>query len=1004
MINAPAQNFNNKTYIKNNTSHLGYLLENQLNISKKEFKVLGQTKRGDKAWDKNNINKMFNEEELKKITIKNIEEKNISILSNNKYISAAYLFTIDKGFSDLESLITDFIQESTKVDEETIAAFLGVAILEKRLNELGPFALSVYTTTGTKIKPGRREMIIFQKTSQEMIFDILNAVKFAIKSEKFVNNRDKIKNSEDSIDIRKVSGYLSVYNEDYKLYVQQWWEENHMFMWFERGIELDPDNNDTFYQPKALNALENISKKFDLSTKISAIADSIAIACYTAANAATEVLKELGDVPVYGQTQEGSIEMYKMRYDCLPFTPFSSAMSLLGDVPFDDNEYDNEASYYSPMIHPDKTLGSPGFKLLYSNRCLLAKKPVITYDTMPGVKALVDKYNILLPKRDHIDVDRYLQFTQNVSEVLRFVVDVRNYKSSFTNSRVLPIGTHVDDKKSSIMIHKYNGVDVDGLYYDKNESRMIMQLQGGSPSDPADPPINLRDPITDQELLSIFDNMVQSEEIDKIARVVAGNKNSAAQNRKQELINNLIDMNIIPINVHALMRDIPLANLYNYDYTFNQMVSAIYGKNSGTVLAKPPKDTQDMFVKLLADPYCDVTMDEYGIESNGADRDAFVARIFRGDNALGLGRPKFLADQLFNKCLFGSIYKDQTSDPDGGPIANIGSSRTDKQDHLIKVVKNLTDAMDNFIDEVSDLPVFTGAHNAPYKFNQPEDATHFVRNNGIGPNMNANAYRSVYNVFKTFKFNTLFKSVINSLSNINMDSMDQNNHKEMIITLLNRIIDILSNLSTTHTNNIMPVGNIIAIINGTNNQLIGFNAAFTLLTGDAAIAGNTTCQRLLLDFICHCSTTIRSAGANDDCQTTLRNVLHNFANKVNASATHGGTNYSTYEFLPSFNVSDTLSYMKHEDGKEFEIVTKQIAFKNKLNGISKLRFDTHFIRNLFFITNINRVVRQKLNRDLTQSRNVLVSSHDAVNPGITEYGFDPYSPNEVYSDKQWSDK
>ena len=96
--------------------------------------------------------------------------------------------------------------------------------------------------------------------------------------------------------------------------------------------------------------------------------------------------------------------------------------------------------------------------------------------------------------------------------------------------------------------------------------------------------------------------------------------------------------------------------------------------------------------------------------------------------------------------------------------------------------------------------------------------------------------------------------------------------------------------------------------------------------------------------------------------------------------------------------------MKHEDGKDFEIVTKQIAFKDKLNNISKLRFDTHFIRNLFFITNINRVVRQKLNRDLTQSRNVLVSSHDAVNPGITEYGFDPYSPNEVYSDKQWSDK
>jgi hypothetical protein len=49
---------------------------------------------------------------------------------------------------------------------------------------------------------------------------------------------------------------------------------------------------------------------------------------------------------------------------------------------------------------------------------------------------------------------------------------------------------------------------------------------------------------------------------------------------------------------------------------------------------------------------------------------------------------------------------------------------------------------------------------------------------------------------------------------------------------------------------------------------------------------------------------------------------------------------------------------------------------------------------LFFITNVVRVVRLKLNRELTQSRGVLVSSHSAVAAGLTEYGTDPFTPNE----------
>jgi hypothetical protein len=68
-----------------------------------------------------------------------------------------------------------------------------------------------------------------------------------------------------------------------------------------------------------------------------------------------------------------------------------------------------------------------------------------------------------------------------------------------------------------------------------------------------------------------------------------------------------------------------------------------------------------------------------------------------------------------------------------------------------------------------------------------------------------------------------------------------------------------------------------------------------------------------------------------------------------------------------------------------------------------MRFDTRFIRNMFFITNVVRVLRLKLHRELTQSRNVVVSSHMAVAQGVTEYGADPYTPDETY-DSRTSDE
>ena len=47
-------------------------------------------------------------------------------------------------------------------------------------------------------------------------------------------------------------------------------------------------------------------------------------------------------------------------------------------------------------------------------------------------------------------------------------------------------------------------------------------------------------------------------------------------NRELEQMFNAIDINLNPINIHALVRSTPLATVYNYCYTFEQMICSLF--------------------------------------------------------------------------------------------------------------------------------------------------------------------------------------------------------------------------------------------------------------------------------------------------------------------------------------------------------------------------------------------------------------------------------------------
>ena len=81
---------------------------------------------------------------------------------------------------------------------------------------------------------------------------------------------------------------------------------------------------------------------------------------------------------------------------------------------------------------------------------------------------------------------------------------------------------------------------------------------------------------------------------------------------------NLIDMNINPINPHALMREIPLINIYNYAFTFDDIVSKDFGVKSSDLYdvdfvstanfntASSSDVEKRALASLLLDPYYNV--------------------------------------------------------------------------------------------------------------------------------------------------------------------------------------------------------------------------------------------------------------------------------------------------------------------------------------------------------------------------------------------------------------
>ncbi len=808
-----------------------------------------------------------------------------------------------------------------------------------------------------------------------------------------------------------------------------------------------------YYPAGALAALEPLSGEKtseQMKTYLAELIDSISAGAYALSASASEVLKELGDQPVYFQAHEGSIEAYRMRQGKMPLMPLSLATMSLKDLETYGGVFVDDT-----MLFPKYHKGEAPFKFQYGVRGLLAGYRPVTYDQMPGVKSIIDGYNGLSASREQLDSARYLAFGQRVVDTLRYLTEGRNYKSAISTTLLV-------DRPAFNTASLFGAGS--GLVANAPNANVTWALTPG---------------VTMSEVTGVVETTNQETAIDKIVKTVlaAGAVAAAVGDRAQERVMNLIDLNIEPINPSAFMRDIPLANLYNYELAFERMATALYGENSLAYTDPSDPDyrldkdhlgrivnVRQMFLALLCDPYLEldggaaaaqqayeeatvahvappaapVNLDQssyqavqrYGSNVYDLGADGLMHRIFRGDNDLGLGRPKFLSDQLFNKALLGNLYPTPEDRDIGGPGVGAGISRgragvndpwrairnaAQKVRESIIMVMNICEQMFILAVDAALTANYPGVH-APgtvVTYRAALDAYVAV----IG-NSSSIQVAAVFDVIRppSQQSRQMLFATIRGLSesyitlNNNLHDLLRNQG-----ALTRESLDVLreyANAITEITNRTTPVGGVLAApdlgANPNNNWTPAevYNISYqhllaTPMTDIRTVRPGTALLGILAYFL---QINVGDGRANNN----IRGTLSWFDRQLSLLARMspeglGGLadpSWAPTEWL-HVRASRSLTYVGPTE-QSASLVKKVNLFPVEavcLEQAGRARFDTRFVRNLVFVTSALRLVRLKLNRELAHSRKVVVASHLSVAPGVTEFGVDPFNPNETYASR-----
>ena len=351
---------------------------------------------------------------------------------------------------------------------------------------------------------------------------------------------------------------------------------------------------------------------------------------------ADTVYRELLDKPpVFFETSRDFLEDYAQRMNARPFMPYSLITAPLCAT--DPNIRD--ANKIKTMF-PGTDNGTPEFKYKYATRSLLNQNVAFNLDHFPGSKLLYNNYAQLTEKNMTISPDEFTGTVQTTCSLMRFVQN--GYQSS-----VLFNGGASDGKTPA------NRLNTNTLYLPGKYDAFLLDKQM-------------------DKVVELVENTTSANACEQIATKISTNTiSSIAGNTRLNLqMYNILDADIVPLNVHAFMREVPFANLINYSYTFDRMIvdflmpdfydnaKNLNNYNITFNQYHSAKSSREMLAKLLIHPF--VYCYKGATSTRQSEYFTHVRGLFNGDDDLQLGRPKYLSDQLWHKVLLSNTI-DETN-------------------------------------------------------------------------------------------------------------------------------------------------------------------------------------------------------------------------------------------------------------------------------------------------------------------------------------------------------
>jgi len=404
-----------------------------------------------------------------------------------------------------------------------------------------------------------------------------------------------------------------------------------------------------------------------------------------------DVLEELADAPVYLETHKDSIKEYESMNGYKPLAPMSSMLYYLQD---------NAQS--GPETRPGGAASDQGRKLLYGTRGVLSLNGEYGLSKMPSMREILQKHNETTDSGYHIDEKTLSSHVSDTMLSLRYVATGKHYTSFLTsfvdaniNAAAALTGggacrSHLKvSLVSPVAAPRTVGIQLDSAVYALGDDSTLNRSL--------------------TNVLQITENSKQRDSRQRLVKIVEqSDKTIVRGSREQIRMMNIIDMNIVPINVHALMREMPLVNLFNYSYTFDSMVCNMMGLEyqhmvpdytstndetdrseipnsltfAKTMRSTPIRERARKFMGyMLLHPYVEISDNDYH---------DYFGRIVRGATGIaGLGRPKFLGDELYNKALFGEVYTNEKYWDEAGPAVGEAAGPGRSRDNRAQVAEQV---------------------------------------------------------------------------------------------------------------------------------------------------------------------------------------------------------------------------------------------------------------------------------------------------------------------------